>query len=416
MADSESKTQAGLPPLKVAENKQLTEKEIREIKEYTDLFRKIDLDGDGVISKEDFRTAIKKYGFQATEKDIESIMSLADSNHNDMLDLDEFIIFMRATRFLLQFEVPGNPNFVHLNTPVPQTEDKLWRAYKTLFAGGVAGAVSRTAVAPFERIKILFQTQGDPPKYKSVTQAMRLIGSEEGLRGYFKGNGVNCLRIFPNSALQFLSYETYKRFIIDNYMRPRGKDDLTPWLRVVAGGMAGITALVATYPLEFIRARLTVQTTQIYSGIWDGLSKVARSEGIIGLYKGLWPSICGVVPYVGIDFAVYETCKQYVPKRPDGTVNPLITLSIGGAAGVAGQTVSYPLDLVRRRLQVQDFSGFVGTQVTHYDGMIDCFKKIFKSEGIRGFYKGLWPNYIKVVPSISITFLVYEKMKHWLKF
>jgi solute carrier family 25 phosphate transporter 23/24/25/41 len=94
-----------------------------------------------------------------------------------------------------------------------------------------------------------------------VTQAMRLIGSEEGLRGYFKGNGVNCLRIFPNSALQFLSYETYKRFIIDNYMRPRGKDDLTPWLRVVAGGMAGITALVATYPLEFIRARLTVQTS-----------------------------------------------------------------------------------------------------------------------------------------------------------
>ena len=84
--------------------------------------------------------------------------------------------------------------------------------------------------------------------------------------------------------------------------------------------------------------------------------------------------------------------------------------------GVFYFEVSYPLDLVRRRLQVQDFSGFVGNQSTHYDGMIDCLKKIFKAEGFRGFYKGLWPNYIKVVPSISITFLVYEKMKHYLKF
>lgn len=84
-------------------------------------------------------------------------------------------------------------------------------AGKTLLAGGVAGAVSRTVVAPFERLKIIFQTQGQPPMYTGVVQALQKIGREEGVKGYFKGNGVNCIRIFPTSALQFYCYETYKR-------------------------------------------------------------------------------------------------------------------------------------------------------------------------------------------------------------
>lgn len=89
---------------------------------------------------------------------------------------------------------------------------KRWEvAGKTLLAGGVAGAVSRTVVAPFERLKIIFQTQGQPPIYTGVVQALQKIGREEGVRGYFKGNGVNCVRIFPTSALQFYCYETYKR-------------------------------------------------------------------------------------------------------------------------------------------------------------------------------------------------------------
>ena len=80
-----------------------------------------------------------------------------------------------------------------------------------LVAGGLSGAISRTAIAPFERIKMIFQTQGQPPAYTGVWQALKKIGTEEGIRGYFKGNGVNCVRIFPTSAFQFYCYETYKR-------------------------------------------------------------------------------------------------------------------------------------------------------------------------------------------------------------
>lgn len=282
---------------------------------------------------------------------------------------------------------------------------------KTLFAGGVAGAVSRTVVAPFERIKILFQTQGYPPQYTSVSQALAKIWRDDGLLGYFRGNGVNCVRIFPASALQFYCYETYKRIYLEEVLYARGQTDLTPLQRLIPGGLAGITALVATYPLELVRARLTVQKERYYKGMWDCLVKVAREEGPLQLFRGLWPSIVGVVPYVGIDFAAYETFKQYTPKREDGTVGAVATLTNGALAGTLAQTVSYPLDLVRRKLQVQGLSAEVMGQHDYYKGMTDAFVKIWRREGFPGFWRGLVPNYLKVVPAISVSFYVYEEMK-----
>ena len=284
-------------------------------------------------------------------------------------------------------------------------------AGKTLLAGGVAGAVSRTVVAPFERLKIIFQTQGQPPKYTGVVQALQKIGAEEGIKGYFKGNGVNCVRIFPTSAFQFYCYETYKRMLLDHYHTQK---DLTPVQRLFAGGMAGVTALVLTYPLEFVRCRLTLQKSKIYKGIVDCMVQVTRKEGFFVLYRGLWPSIIGVVPYVGVDFAAYETLKQYSPKQADGSVNGLVTLLNGAIAGTMAQTISYPMDLVRRRLQVQGFASDIDLGDKHYKGITDAFVRIFREEGIIGFYRGLVPNFIKVVPAISVSFYVYETMKQFL--
>lgn len=191
--------------------------------------------------------------------------------------------------------------------------------------------------------------------------------------------------------------------------------DLTPLQRLFAGGMAGVTALILTYPLEFVRCRLTLQKSKIYNGIWDCMVQVTRKEGIFGLYRGLWPSIMGVVPYVGVDFAAYETLRQYSPKQPDGSVHGLVTLLNGALAGTLAQTISYPLDLVRRRLQVQGFSSDISFGDKHYRGVTDAFKTIYKEEGVIGFYRGLVPNFIKVVPAISVSFYVYETMKQLLK-
>lgn len=191
--------------------------------------------------------------------------------------------------------------------------------------------------------------------------------------------------------------------------------DLNPFQRLLAGGGAGVSALVLTYPLEFVRIRLTLQKTKIYNGAKDCFVKVYKNEGYFALYRGMFPSILGVLPYVGVDFAVYETLKQYSPRNPDGSVNNLVTLANGGFAGFLAQTMAYPMDLVRRRLQVQGFDSGITNSEIRYNGIFHAFSLIYKNEGFFGFYKGILPNFIKVVPAISVSFWVYEKMKLVLK-
>jgi len=145
--------------------------------------------------------------------------------------------------------------------------------------------------------------------------------------------------------------------------------------------------------------------------LFDCLYSIVKQNGVFGLYRGLWPSILGVVPYVGVDFAVYDTLKRKIPKRPDGTTGQFNTLACGATAGTVGQTVAYPLDLIRRRLQVQAFSN-IPNENMHYQGTWDAFRKILKHEGVIGLYRGTWPNYLKVVPSISVSFLIFENLKN----
>ena len=163
-------------------------------------------------------------------------------------------------------------------------------------AGGAAGAISRTLVSPLERVKLLFQMQGMPPKYTSTWQCIRTIWLTDGMYGYFRGNLANVVRITPTSAFQFFFYDFYKRLFF-----PR-TDQLHPLERLWAGGLAGSTACALTYPLDLVRARLTLQSgnNAKYKGIVHGLQCVVRDEGFAALYRGLWPSIAGIFPYIGI--------------------------------------------------------------------------------------------------------------------
>jgi solute carrier family 25 (mitochondrial phosphate transporter), member 23/24/25/41 len=265
-------------------------------------------------------------------------------------------------------------------------------AVQTLFAGAVAGAVSRSIVSPFERLKILQQTQFGPnPKYVGIVPSLRLIWREEGLRGYFRGNWANVLRIAPTSAFQFYFYDSFLKLVQPN------ASALTSGDRLIAGGLAGGVTLALTYPLEFIRGRLTVQTEDKYRSLSHAFRSVVRKEGVLTLYKGLWPSLLGIVPYVGMDFAAFYTFKSMLLKdkrfcKQDGTLSAVSTLSCGGIAGALAQTVSYPLDLIRRRMQVQDFV----PGAVKYSGVSDAIVSIIRAEGWTALYKGLTANYCKV--------------------
>jgi solute carrier family 25 phosphate transporter 23/24/25/41 len=285
-------------------------------------------------------------------------------------------------------------------------------------AGGVAGAVSRTVVSPLERLKILMQVQSAGREaYKlSVGQALAKMWREEGWRGFMRGNGTNCIRIVPYSAVQFSSYNFYKR----NVFESSPGADLDPFTRLFCGGLAGVTSVFFTYPLDIVRTRLSIQSAsfselgakpQHLPGMWETLTKMYRTEGgLSALYRGIIPTVAGVAPYVGLNFMVYESIRKYL--TPEGDKNPTAVrkLIAGAVSGAIAQTCTYPFDVLRRRFQINTMSG-MGYQ---YKSIPDAVRVIVQQEGLKGLYKGIVPNLLKVAPSMAASWLSFEMTRDML--
>lgn len=285
-----------------------------------------------------------------------------------------------------------------------------------LVAGGLAGVVSKTCTAPLGRLTILFQLQGMQSnaailKKASILQEASRIIHEEGFKAFWKGNLVTIVHRLPYSSISFYAYDRYKNFLHlvpglsgnDQY----GSADV--FVRLLGGGLAGMTAASITYPLDLVRTRLAAQTNHLYyQGIWHALKAICKDEGVRGLYKGLGATLLGVGPNIAISFSVYETLRyNWQARRPeDSTV--LVSLASGSVSGVASSTVTFPLDLVRRRMQLE---GAAGRARVYKTGALGTFKHIVRSEGFRGLYRGIIPEYYKVVPGIGIAFMTYEALK-----
>lgn len=284
-------------------------------------------------------------------------------------------------------------------------------------AGGVAGAVSRTVVSPLERLKILYQVQskGRNAYQLSIGKALVKMYKDEGWKGFMRGNGTNCIRIVPYSAVQFSAYSVYKKMF---EATPGG--DLNPLQRLVCGGLAGITSVTFTYPLDIVRTRLSIQTASFEElgkpigkapGMWQTMTKMYKTEGgMAGLYRGILPTVAGVAPYVGLNFMVYESVRHYFTEP--GEKNPVWyrKLAAGAISGAVAQTCTYPFDVLRRRFQINSMSG-MGFQ---YKSITHAITTILKEEGVRGLYKGLVPNLLKVAPSMASSWLSFEMTRDFL--
>ncbi|CCG84836.1 protein of unknown function [Taphrina deformans PYCC 5710] len=276
-------------------------------------------------------------------------------------------------------------------------------------AGGMAGCVSRTVVSPLERMKIIYQIQSSRSQnYKGIWSTLGKIWREEGWRGYMRGNGSNCLRIFPYSAIQFASYNIYKPYLI-----AAGDTDLSVGMRLLAGGLAGITSVAITYPLDITRTRLSIQCADLSNlsradrqslpGMWTIMKDIYRNEGgMLGLYRGIMPTIYGVAPYVGLNFAVYESVRKRFSTLEGGEPTALEKLASGAISGAVAQFMTYPFDVLRRRFQVNTIMG------TPYKNVWHACQTIAAQEGMKGFYRGLAANLLKVVPSMSSSWLTFE--------
>lgn len=288
-----------------------------------------------------------------------------------------------------------------------------------LVCGATAGAVSRSFTAPLERVKVLLQVQdlgtGGGARYEGVSGSLRRIWAEEGWRGMFRGNGTNVLRVAPSAAVRFSTFELFKKRLLALAGTPK----LSAAGNLTAGCAAGLVSTVATYPLDMLRSRLSVQSRSAvrYAGLGDAVRTVYRTEGARAFFRGVSTSVHGAVPYVGINFMAYEFLKARVLERRGAEAGEppgkLASLACGGVAGSAAMTVTYPLELVRRRMMVQGV--LIGTEGSRpYTGTVDATRRIWAAEGFRGFFRGLWPNYFKVIPSMGIGFMTYEACKAWL--
>lgn len=274
---------------------------------------------------------------------------------------------------------------------------------RMFFAGGFAGAVARTATAPLDRIKLLFQVQAMASSgtsgvaYTSLGQAAAKIYQEEGILAYWKGNGTNIIRIFPYAAAQLAANDQYKRVFANE------NGDLTVARRLASGACAGMTATALTHPLDTIRLRLAMPH-HTYKGTWDALTTVARTEGSLALYKGLAPTLIGIAPYAALNFAAYDLLKQrvYGTGSSSKKQSPITNLLLGATAGTVAASVCYPLDTVRRRMQMKGHP---------YKNQLDALVTIWQKEGYRGYYNGWAANTLKVVPQSAIRFVAYEFFK-----
>ncbi|KAL2479489.1 putative envelope ADP [Abeliophyllum distichum] len=265
-------------------------------------------------------------------------------------------------------------------------------------AGAVAGAAAKTVTAPLDRIKLLMQTHGiragqaGAKKAIGFIEAFALIGKEEGIKGYWKGNLPQVIRIIPYSAVQLFAYETYKKLF-------RGKDgDLSVIGRLAAGACAGMTSTFVTYPLDVLRLRLAVEPG--YKTMTEVALNMLREEGVASFYNGLGPSLIGIAPYIAVNFCVFDLVKKALPEKyQNRTETSMATALI--SATIATLTC-YPLDTVRRQMQMRG---------TPYRTILDAFPGIVARDGWLGLYRGFVPNALKTLPNSSIRLTTFDSVK-----
>jgi len=216
------------------------------------------------------------------------------------------------------------------------------------------------------------------------------------------------VRIAPYSAIQFFSFGVYKGWLMGD------KDDHSVPRLLAAGALAGMTSSIFCYPLDLVRSILTVQTShQKYRGMVHAMTDIYKTQGVIGLYKGLYPTLLGIAPYIAVNFTAFDLLKKRFLPQKESPYFDLTNLGLGACAGATAVTLTYPTDVVRRRMQL---SGFEGLDIPKYKGLLDCLQTIYRTEGMNGFFRGLVPCYLKVIPSMAIAFMTYERLKNVLGF
>ncbi|EMR69495.1 putative calcium dependent mitochondrial carrier protein [Eutypa lata UCREL1] len=410
-----------------------------------EIIKVVDTNGDGKIQYDEFRVFV-----EAAERQLLLLFKSIDRDQNGKLDKDElYMAFQRSGIAIPMRRLNDFFEDIDHNKDGFITYEE-WRIVLYFkfapqvvvggyfIAGAVAGGISRTATAPLDRLKVylLVNTsastnvaieaakKGQPAAAlknagRPLVSAIAELYKSGGVRGFFAGNGLNVVKIMPETAIRFGAYEAAKRTLAD--LEGHGDTHhINPYSKFVAGGVAGMVSQFCVYPLDTLKFRL--QSEYVSGGargntlLLQTFRKMYAEGGARAAYRGVTMGLVGMFPYSAIDMGTFEMLKTtyitYKAKKngvheEDALPSTFVTGIMGATSGAFGASVVYPLNVLRTRLQTQ------GTKMhpARYTGIWDVANKTVRNEGFRGLYKGLMPNLLKVAPALSITWMVYENAK-----
>ncbi|KAI8054666.1 ADP/ATP translocase [Syncephalis plumigaleata] len=271
-----------------------------------------------------------------------------------------------------------------------------------LLAGGVSAAVSKTAVAPIERVKLLLQVQASSTQiaadkqYKGIVDAFVRIPKEQGMASFWRGNMSNVIRQVQADLPTWDAKTDFWKFFAGN---------------LASGGAAGATSLLFVYPLDFARTRMAVDVgkgkERQFTGLGQCIGSIYKKDGFRGIYQGFNVSVAGIIVYRAAYFGGFDTAKSMLikdPKKASFWQNWAIAQVVTTGAGI----ISYPFDTVRRRMMMQAGRGEI-----LYTSSIDCWKKLAATEGYRAFFRGAFSNILRGTGG-ALVLAFYDEIQKFL--
>uniref|UniRef100_A0A0B8RS91 Mitochondrial basic amino acids transporter n=1 Tax=Philothamnus irregularis TaxID=1899461 RepID=A0A0B8RS91_9SAUR len=264
-------------------------------------------------------------------------------------------------------------------------------------AGCVGGAAGVLVGHPFDTVKVRLQVQSmEKPLYRGTVHCFQSIIKQESALGLYKGIGS------PMMGLTFINALVFG--VQGNALRALGKD--TPVHQFLAGSAAGAIQCVICCPMELAKTRMQLQGTgeyklksKNYKNSLDCLVKIYRKEGLKGINKGMVSTFLRETPSFGFYFLTYDCLTRYLGcEAEDNYIVPKLLLA-GGMSGIVSWLSTYPVDVIKSRLQADGVGG-----VVRYQGILDCIRKSYRDEGPRVFTKGLTSTLLRAFPVNAATF------------
>lgn len=317
---------------------------------------------------------------------------------------------------------------------VEENNKKYKQDYRNLISGTISSVISRTIVAPLDRLKILYQVDyiGKNNNTPSIIKGLKLIYQRDGITGYFKGNGINVLKGSPENGIKLYYFEYIKWNLQYRYGEHLSTSQL-----FFAGAVSGVIATCVIFPLEVLKIRIAGSKPGTYSSIFDATQKIYKEpKGIFNFYSGIEAGICTVIPNAGLNLTIYEYLKIFFSgkKTVDNAkhIKGTTLFFIGGLSALLSSTILYPLQIIQARmimynLKRNEFIIDYDNNISNNDinskknfryskntKFIKSIIATYKYDGLKGFYKGYAPGITKIVIGNAIGFYIYEKTKNML--